>query len=211
MDDYNLFKTYVALKSHFTTDDYDFIRYGGKCKITEKAYQKRKDVKSFRVVAGWLPQKLCVPFLVSHFVDLTSFNMSFVMENPAKSQKIFNRWKERTKDVLEAYRTDLRTIAVESNYSWRDCITQRDEDYPLLFKMVMSGRITPETYSMLDSLFHFTNKDYKGMDTDVMFLSLNVKYRKYRRFLAPSLEDLLRETPRDLTIYRDSSIIKESK
>ena len=74
-------------------------------------------------------------------------------------------------DILENYRKDIKTIAIESNASWKDCITQRDDDYPLLFKLVMSSKITPETYSMLDDLFQHTSKTYKGMDTDVMFQS----------------------------------------
>ena len=47
MDEYNLFKTYVALKNHFTTDTYDFIKYGGKVSVKENTFRKRADLSLF--------------------------------------------------------------------------------------------------------------------------------------------------------------------
>ena len=75
MDDYNLFKTYIAMKSHFTTEAYDYMKYGGKVSISETAYQKRKDIASFKIVAGWLPQKHCESLLVSHFIEMNDFTI----------------------------------------------------------------------------------------------------------------------------------------
>lgn len=199
MDEYTLFKTYVSLKNHFTTDSYDFIKYSGKVKVTEENFRKRQDLSLFCKLAQWLPEQKAVPFLVAHFIELSSFTIHYVFENPIKSQKIFNRWKERTSDILGLYRNDLQTIARESSYSWKNCVSQNGDDYPLLFKLVMANKISPETYSMLDDLFQHTSKAYKGLDMDVLFLSMNLKYRKYRTFLTPSIQDVLKVTPRNLT------------
>lgn len=199
MDEYSLFKTYIALKSHFTVDSYDFIKYGGKTNIKEDTFRKRQDLSLFCKLAQWLPENKAIPFLVSHFVELSSFTIHYIFENPIKSQRIFDRWKARTSDVLETYRKDIQTIAYESGYSWKNCVQQNDSDYPLLFKMVMSNKISPETYSMLDDLFQQTSKSYKGLDMDVLFLSMNLKYRKYRTFLTPTIQEVLSVTPKDLT------------
>ncbi len=200
MDEYNLFKTYVALKNHFTTDTYDFIKYGGKVSVKENTFRKRADLSLFCKLAQWLPESKAVPFLLSHFIELSSFSIHYVFENPIKSQKIFDRWKERTSSILDLYQEDIRTIAKESAGSWKNCIQQTDSDYPLLFKLVMGNKISPETYSLLDDLFQQTSRSYKGLDMDVLFLSMNLKYRKYRVFLTPSLQDVLKVTPKDLTI-----------
>lgn len=199
MDEYNLFKTYISLKNHFTTEDYDFIKYGGKTNVKESTFRKRQDLSLFCKLAQWLPESKAVPFLLSHFIELSSFTIHYVFENPIKSQRIFDRWKERTSDILELYKRDLKTIAYESSGSWKNCIQQDDSDYPLLFKLVMANKISPETYSLLDDLFQQTSKTYKGLDMDVLFLSMNLKYRKYRIFLTPTLQDVLKVTPRDLT------------
>lgn len=199
MDGYNLYKTYVSLKNHFTYEHYDFLKYGTKINISEETFRKRKDSNLFyklgKVLEGWK----VVPFLVSQFIELSSFTINYVFENPIKSQRIFDRWKDRTKDILGLYKKDLKTLAKESSQSWKNCLIQEDGDYPLIFKLVVSNRISPETYSMLDDLFHYTSKSYKGLDMDVMFSSMNLKYRKYRIFITPTLQDVLNVTPRDLT------------
>lgn len=200
MDDYSLFKTYIAMRSHFTSETYDYVKYDGKTSISESAYQKRKDIASFKIVSTWMPQKHCESLLLAHFIELNNFTINFLCENPAKAQKIYNRWKQRTENLLDTYNKDIQTISLFSKSgSWKDVIYQTEDDYPQLFKLVMSGKITPETYSLLDDLFHHTSKAYKGMDTDLMFQGLNLKYRKYRSFLSPSIQDILKITPRDLT------------
>lgn len=204
MDAYSLFKTYVALKTHFTVEEYDFLKYDGKVRTTEVSFKKRKDFMMFYKASEWIPQKIVIPFLVSHFITLNNFTIHFILENPVKSQKIFTSWKLRTEDILTSYQNDLKTIAQESNYSWKDCIRQEEDDYPLLFKLVSSYKITPETYSLLDDLFNQTSKTYKGLDTDTLFQSMNLKYRKYRVFLSPTLEDILKVTPKDLTKLKNS-------
>ena len=201
MDGYNLFKTYVALKNHFTIEDYDYIKYSGKVKTKEETFRKRKDFTLFYKLGEWLPESKSVSFLLAHFIELNSFTIHFVFENPIKSQRLFDRWKERTNNLLDVYEKDIRTIA-RSCESWKDCIKQEESDYPLLFKLVMSNKISPETYSLLDDLFHQSNKQYNGLDMDVLFLSMNLKYRKYRTFLTPTIQDILRVTPRELDKVR---------
>lgn len=200
MDEYTLFKTYISLKNHFTTESYDFIKYSGKTNVKESSFRKRQDISLFCKLAQWLPESKAVPFLLSHFIELSSFTIHYVFENPIKSQKIFDAWKTRTSNILDVYQSDIRTIAKESACSWKNCIQQTDSDYPLLFKLVMANKISPETYSLLDDLFQQTSRSYKGLDMDVLFLSMNLKYRKYRVFLTPSLQDVLKVTPKDLTI-----------
>ena len=200
MDEYTLFKTYISLKNHFTTESYDFIKYSGKTNVKESSFRKRQDISLFCKLAQWLPESKAVPFLISHFIELSSFTIHYVFENPIKSQKIFDAWKKRTSNILTVYQEDIRTIAKESAGSWKNCIQQTDSDYPLLFKLVMANKISPETYSLLDDLFQQTSRSYKGLDMDVLFLSMNLKYRKYRVFLTPSLQDVLKVTPKDLTI-----------
>ena len=44
MTGYECYQTYLALRLHFQTDDYDFFRYQGKIrKASRSAYAKRDD------------------------------------------------------------------------------------------------------------------------------------------------------------------------
>ena len=38
-----VYQTYLALKNHFTKDNYDFFKYRGKSRVSKVTFNKRKD------------------------------------------------------------------------------------------------------------------------------------------------------------------------
>ena len=202
MDAYYLFKIYMSLKLHFSTEDYNFLKYGDKYRVKETKFKSRSDYTAFNIISNWIPQSICIEFLISQFIGVNYFSIRNVIEDPYKSKIIYMDWKKRCTNILKIYENDLKTIAKYSNYSWISCIKQNDDDYPLIFKLVVSDKISPETYSLLNDLFNQTNKSYKNLDTDSLFTSINLKYKKYRLFLTPTIKDLLKVTPKDLSKYK---------
>lgn len=199
-DPYNLYLCFIALKNHFTTEEYDFLKYNGKIRGNKELFYKRNDYRLYRSLSAKLSQKDTIPFLVSQFISFNNVSVSSILEQPLLAQKKYLEWKERTMDLKLLYESDLKIISERSNYSWYNLISQNDYDYPLLFKLVSSSTISPETYSLLNDLFRQTSKKYRGLENDTLFLSLNLKYKKYRSFINLSLKDVLRMTPKDLSI-----------
>ena len=42
MDPFEVYKSYLAFKNHFTKEKYDYFKYGGRSRASEKAFNKRK-------------------------------------------------------------------------------------------------------------------------------------------------------------------------
>ena len=40
---FECYKTYVAMKQHFTKDKYDYFKYGGKSRASATSFNNRKD------------------------------------------------------------------------------------------------------------------------------------------------------------------------
>ena len=40
---FECYKTYVAMKQHFTKDKYDYFKYGGKSRASATSFKGRKD------------------------------------------------------------------------------------------------------------------------------------------------------------------------
>ena len=40
---YNAYITYLAIKQHFTSPEYDFIKYNGKVRASKDSFLKRRD------------------------------------------------------------------------------------------------------------------------------------------------------------------------
>ena len=202
---YFLYTTYIGLKSHFTTIKYDFLKYQGKVKQTFEAFNKRTDSNIFRKLASMIEKEEILPFLIAQFVENQHITPAKILEQPIKAQKNYTNWLSRIESVEKTYKEDLFTLAKKSNGDWRNVLRQENVDYPLLFKLVSSRQISPETYCLLDTLFHQTEKSYQGLEKDTLFKSLNLKYRKYRGFLDVTDDDLLVWTPRDLSSLLTSS------
>ena len=43
MEAFQAYKTYVAIKNHFTSKTYDFFKYNGRTKASRSTFEKRND------------------------------------------------------------------------------------------------------------------------------------------------------------------------
>ena len=50
MDEFSVYKMYIALKLHFTTDAYDVIKQKGRVRASRQAFAKRTDLFSIRKI-----------------------------------------------------------------------------------------------------------------------------------------------------------------
>ena len=48
MDEFSVYKMYLALKLHFTTENYDVIAQRGRVRASRAAFAKRKDLYSIK-------------------------------------------------------------------------------------------------------------------------------------------------------------------
>ena len=51
MTGFEVYKTYLALKQHFTKTDYDYEKYRGKVRASEQSFEQRLDRYFFKKLA----------------------------------------------------------------------------------------------------------------------------------------------------------------
>ena len=68
MDPFSCYKTYLALKNHFTKKTYDYHRYCGKSRASLKSFYARKDRFWFEKLSRNKNDKQIIEFFVSNFV-----------------------------------------------------------------------------------------------------------------------------------------------
>ena len=51
MTGFEVYKMYLALKQHFTKDNYDYQKYNGKVSASEKSFEERRDRFFFKKLA----------------------------------------------------------------------------------------------------------------------------------------------------------------
>ena len=74
MSAFEVYRTYVAIKTHFTTDRYDYFRYGNNLnRVTPETFNKRNDIYFFERLGSQYEEKDVVEFFVSNFIVNSNF------------------------------------------------------------------------------------------------------------------------------------------
>ena len=95
VDAYKVYRYYLALRLHFTTDQYDVVKQSGRVKASKQAFYKRKDLPAIRKVAETYSDHEVVNFLVANFVS--GDRWGGVFDTDAKQR--YTQWKKRLESI----------------------------------------------------------------------------------------------------------------
>jgi hypothetical protein len=178
---YEAFGIYQAIKLHFTTDSYDFHKYGGKSKISVEAFENRRDKYQFYKLSRRLQNK----------DELTNFIVANMVTND-------NSW---VGDLLEeqseiAYRQRLKVIQSMSYTFQNDCdkifsgvsnpnevLQSEDGEYPKLLTMALRKEIEFETLCVLNDILGFLPMWTRKISDTIRWPQFRRKIIKYTPFI----------------------------
>lgn len=195
---FTVYSDYVAVKTHFTTKHYNVIECNGKCKISKKAFEERKDKPFFWYLATKLNRSENLPFFVSQFVE-SDFYIGDLIFEKKESMRRYSAWCNRFEHIVENYKIDLFNMA--QKYNWQELLSFKKGDHPELFKLLQRKAINPESYVLIDRITDFIQTTIKGLK-DPIYSDLNLKYIKYGAFIPITKEKVLELTPKQLTELR---------
>ena len=183
MKGFDLFKIYLGMKLHFTTDSYDFLRFHGKTKTTFDSYLKRQDKYWF--------EKLSRSFKgdpVDFFVALFAHNPHQWIGQMLEGghEEIYVRWQRRMQNYSEEFSEDIGVICKElskENKGFDSLFVIEEGRHPSLLQFVVRGEISHETFITLDEMLHFFPHFRKALKGDALWDALDKRCEKYRPFL----------------------------
>ena len=74
MEAFDAYKTYLAIRLHFQSPNYDFVKYNGEIKCTKDSFMKRNDRYFFHKLSKRYNRPEYQDFLVANFVTEDSVN-----------------------------------------------------------------------------------------------------------------------------------------
>lgn len=178
---FNAYKTYLALRNHFTTD-YDYFKYNGKLNVKEESFLKRKDKFFFEKIERRYKKDL-VPFFVSNLIkEDNSWSGSLVSD---KAEQVFNEWKKKFQSLKYSFREDMSKLRdyMDRNELQFDELFQCDDgQHPIILKLLISEDISIESFIILEKNLGFVKKINKHVD-DFVWIEYNKKIVKYSSFI----------------------------
>ena len=182
MDEFSVYKMYIALKLHFTTDNYDVIAQKGKVRASRQAFAKRKDLYSIKKVSKTYSDEEVANFLIANFTSGDRWGGLFDSEASERYQE----WKKRTESLTYIFTNDLDTLMLElekENMSIDDAFKITKSQHPYIIKAFLRKTITLETLVILEKIFPFTGYFDSNIGDDVMWPDISRLIRKYKPFL----------------------------
>jgi hypothetical protein len=182
MAPFEVYRYYLALRLHFTTDSYDVIKQQGRVRATRNSFLKRKDLLSINRVAETYSDKDIVNFLVANFVSGDRWGGVFDVE--AKDR--FQGWKKRIESISYTFKKELDKavlFADKNNITFDGLFKCNNGQHPPIVKMYLRNDISIETLVILNKLNNFTDQLDQDLKDDLVWPDTSRIIKKYSPFL----------------------------
>lgn len=178
MTAFEAYELFIALKQHFTRDDYDFVTYGGAVTASKSAFSRRKDKSAFEQIAK---KKDPFGFLLANFITNEYSVLNFIFLKEADDNYL--RWLTRKESLTYVFTNEIKKLEEPFDYNFI-----LNGTYPPVLKMYQRGEICIETLIILNKLLKlFDHWDNKIQDP---YIYPSIKHRclKYERLLDIDIE-----------------------
>jgi len=192
---YEVYKMYLALKQHFTKQDYDYFKYRGKVRANEKSFEQRRDRYFFKKLATLYSDTEILSYFVANFVfDTKGYIQSF-------SKDIYTTWKINQESFTYKFKEDVNTLLDDYQTPYADAFEKLftvESGHPPIIKHYLAGNISLETLVVFEKCLGFISNFDKKLN-DPIWKEVKIKTLKYKPFLnidCQSYKKVLLETIR---------------
>lgn len=189
---FDAYREYLALKNHFTKDNYDYHKYCGKSRATVQSFYKRKDRFWFEKFARNKTDKEVVDFFVANFVSCSNPESLWIGEIMKEGESRYQTWQKKVQSLSYIFKEETQTLFEENKF---EQVFDSSKGHPPVLKKFLSGNISLETLVIYDRIFLFGNNFDKKLK-DPVWETVSRKLKKYSPFLhinVPRYKSILRE------------------
>ena len=106
MEPFDVYKIYLSLKLHFTTDSYDITKHKYAAKGRKETFLKRKDLMVIRKLARDFSREEIINILIANFVSGDKWGGMF----DAEALERYKHWKANKEKLNYTFEQDLHSI-----------------------------------------------------------------------------------------------------
>ena len=186
MNGFEIYKVYLAVKLHFTSKNqsYDFHKHGGRTTARLETFTKRRDRYFFHKLSQSYDDTNAVDYFVSNFVTNTNLWVGDIIGNSGDEN--YREWSKRIEALHYYYEQDIDYLLERmsaNDMSFDDIFTVKNGQHPPILKMVLSKRISIETFVILEDLLSFSTRLNNDISETVLWPKLYDRMVRYKPFL----------------------------
>ena len=173
MNAYETYIEYLALKAHFTRDDYDYFKYSGKVKASLKSFESRKDKRYFEKLAK---KKDVRGHILANITNSPTVWIGELVDQ--NSDDVYMHWKKIQESMTYNFQRELKCLKPKFAEN-----TVVNNDHPFLFKKYLIGDLSLESMTILSKLMNLVDVFDKRMRDDPVWKYQRSRIIKYQPFV----------------------------
>ena len=186
----DVYKTYLAMKHHFTKDSFDFFKYDGKVRVKESTYQARNDFYFFEQLAAKLTAQEVREYMLASFIYSDNPSKVWIGDIRRNGKDVWSHWQKRYQALEYNVKNDLGTIR---NYMEKYEVSFNDmfdcsAGHPPLLKLYIRKAIGIETFIILDMVLKFVLRWDRHLN-DPVWTPLSMKVKKTKPFMSINVKN----------------------
>jgi hypothetical protein len=179
MAPFECYKTYLALKNHFTKSSYDYHKYNKKTRASLQSFYKRKDRFWFEKLSRQKDEKEVEDFFVANFVLCNDPETLWIGEIIKEGEDRYTKWQRKVQSLSYVFKEESESLFEENKF---EDVFNCSKGHPPLLKKFLIGKISIETLVIYNKIFLFGNKFDKKLK-DPVWETVSRRIKKYEPFL----------------------------
>ncbi len=179
MAPFECYKTYLALKNHFTKDSYDYHKYCKKTRASLQSFYKRKDRFWFEKLSRQRTEKEVEDFFIANFVSCNDPESLWIGEIIKEGESRYKLWQRKIQSLSYHFKQESETLFEETQF---DKVFDCSKGHPILLKRFLTNKVSLETMVIYDKILNYGNNFDKKLK-DPVWETVSRRIKKYNAFL----------------------------
>ena len=180
---FDVFKVYLAVKLHFTTN-YDYFEYDGKVNCKLETFTKRNDRYFFHKLSKKYGNDEILDFFVANFCDNDKKWVGNLLQNDGR--EIYLNYKKVKDNFRYHFRNDLNNIVNDfssKRISFDDGFVCSGGQHPRLLRLLIQRRTSFQTIIVLDQGLSFIKNWNKQIEEKIVWPKIAKTIERMKPFI----------------------------
>ena len=181
---FDVYKIYLGVKLHFTTDSYDYNKYGGKTNAKLDTFTKRKDRYFFHKLSKRFNERDVLDFLVSNFIISGDKWIGELISN--ESVETYTKYRKYNESFKYHFRDDCVRIANDfqsRNIRFDDGFRVHMGQHPRMLRLLIQRKVNFQTAIYLNKNLSFIKDWDKNISEKVVWPKISHTIARLTPFL----------------------------
>ena len=189
---FDSYKCYLAMKNHFTKDNYDYLKYRCKVRATQQAFYKRKDRFWFEKFSRQKTDKEVEEFFVANFTSCPDPESLWIGEMIKEGEGRYQDWQKKVQSLSYVFKEEVNNLFDDRKV---DDVFDCSKGHPHILRSYLGGKTSLETLVICDRIFEY-GKNFDKKLKDPVWETVSRRVKKYSPFLninVPRYKKILKE------------------